>query len=44
MEGLRKEGRKEGNNAEKKKKKKKRGERGQDETAWGQRCLGKWYE
>jgi hypothetical protein len=43
MEGLWKDGRKEITQREKKKKKK-RGERGQDETAWGQRCLGKWYE
>jgi hypothetical protein len=43
MEGLWKDGRKE-ITQRKKKKKKKRGERGQDETAWGQRCLGKWYE
>jgi hypothetical protein len=42
MEGLWKDGRKEITQREKKKKK--RGERGQDETAWGQRCLGKWYE
>jgi hypothetical protein len=41
MEGLRKEGRKEGNNAEKKKKY--RGERGKDETRRGQRDLGKRY-
>jgi hypothetical protein len=39
MEGLWKEGRK-----KRKGKKKERGGSGQDETRWGYKYLGKWYE